>query len=218
MSKDENTDEVTYKQVTATSNHETDEIYSIHVGDQVIESTYNHPFWVVGKGWVFVKDLKPGDLLEQSDGKTLEVGTIEIQQRQTTVYNMTVEGFHTYFVSGLGIWVHNDECSEAARYQRYWEQTYNDPYKGEPNTRQRLYTTPGNRSIVDQKINTKTGELYKRETIYDEFGRKIGNNDYTDHGRSDVPSHTNPHYHANPYKNPNQHGPGTPGLHPKTPR
>ncbi|QDH21617.1 hypothetical protein [Saccharibacillus brassicae] len=23
---------------------------------------------------------------------------------------MTVEGFHTYFVSGLGIWVHNDEC------------------------------------------------------------------------------------------------------------
>ncbi|WP_237401737.1 MULTISPECIES: hypothetical protein [Saccharibacillus] len=24
---------------------------------------------------------------------------------------MTVEGFHTYFVSGLGIWVHNDSCS-----------------------------------------------------------------------------------------------------------
>ncbi|CAM3584287.1 MULTISPECIES: polymorphic toxin-type HINT domain-containing protein [Saccharibacillus] len=85
LSKDENTDEVTYKQVTATFNHETDEIYSIHVGDQVIESTYNHPFWVIGKGWVFVKDLKPGDLLEQSDGKTLEVGSIEVQQRQTTV-------------------------------------------------------------------------------------------------------------------------------------
>ncbi|QDH21604.1 polymorphic toxin-type HINT domain-containing protein [Saccharibacillus brassicae] len=110
LSKDENTDEVTYKQVTATFNHKTDEIYSIHVGDQVIESTYNHPFWVVGKGWVFVKDLKSGDLLEQSDGKTLEVGTIEVQQRQTTVYNMTVEGFHTYFVSGLGIWVHNIDC------------------------------------------------------------------------------------------------------------
>ncbi|MWJ31905.1 MULTISPECIES: polymorphic toxin-type HINT domain-containing protein [Saccharibacillus] len=59
---------------------------------------------------MFVKDLKPGDLVEQSDGKTLKVGTIEIQQRQTTVYNMTVEGFHTYFVSGLGIWVHNDSC------------------------------------------------------------------------------------------------------------
>ncbi|WP_337190050.1 MULTISPECIES: polymorphic toxin-type HINT domain-containing protein [Saccharibacillus] len=58
LSKDENTDEVTYKQVTATFNHETDEIYSIHVGDQVIESTYNHPFWVVGKGGVFVKDFR----------------------------------------------------------------------------------------------------------------------------------------------------------------
>ncbi|MDO3413390.1 polymorphic toxin-type HINT domain-containing protein, partial [Saccharibacillus sp. CPCC 101409] len=112
LSQNENTGEEAYKQVTATFNHEADEIYNIHVGGQVIESTYNHPFWVVGKGWVFVKDLKPGDLLEQSDGKTLEVGSIEIQQRQATVYNMTVDGFHTYFVSGLGIWVHNsnNEC------------------------------------------------------------------------------------------------------------
>ncbi|WP_256972525.1 polymorphic toxin-type HINT domain-containing protein [Saccharibacillus sp. O23] len=111
LSQDDNTGEEAYKTVTATFNHETDEIYRIHVGGQVIESTYNHPFWVVGKGWVFVKDLKPGDLLEQSDGKTLEVGSIEIQQRQATVYNMTVDGFHTYFVSSLGVWVHNVECA-----------------------------------------------------------------------------------------------------------
>ncbi|WP_269145575.1 polymorphic toxin-type HINT domain-containing protein [Cohnella fermenti] len=67
LSKDETTGEVAYKEVTATMNHEMDEIYKIHVGDQVIESTFNHPFYVKGKGWTVVKDLRVGDLLVQSD-------------------------------------------------------------------------------------------------------------------------------------------------------
>lgn len=53
LSKNEETGEVAYKGVTATFNHETDEIYKIYVGDQVIESTFNHPFYVKGKGWTF---------------------------------------------------------------------------------------------------------------------------------------------------------------------
>ncbi|AIQ14924.1 hypothetical protein PDUR_25855 [Paenibacillus durus] len=109
LSKDEVTGEVAYKVVTATFNHESDEIYKIHVGDQVIESTYNHPFYVEGKGWTFVKDLKPGDLLVQSDGNTLKIDSIEVERKHVTVYNMTVDEFHTYFVSGLGIWVHNTQ-------------------------------------------------------------------------------------------------------------
>ncbi|MEF3311883.1 polymorphic toxin-type HINT domain-containing protein [Paenibacillus sp. GYB004] len=107
LSKDENTGEVAYKEITATFNHETDEIYKIHVNDQVIESTFNHPFWVDGKGWTFVKDLKIGDLLVQSDGNKLKIESIELEHKHVIVYNMTVDEFHTYFVSDLGIWVHN---------------------------------------------------------------------------------------------------------------
>ncbi|MCZ8514932.1 polymorphic toxin-type HINT domain-containing protein [Paenibacillus filicis] len=59
------------------------------------------------KGWTFVKDLKVGDLLVQSDGNTLKVDSIVLEQKHATVYNMTVDEFHTYFVSDLGIWVHN---------------------------------------------------------------------------------------------------------------
>jgi hypothetical protein len=80
----------------------------------VIESTYNHPFWVDGKGWTFVKDLEVGDLLVQSDGNTLKIESIELEHRQATVYNMTVDEFHTYFVSDLGIWVHNTNCNLAS--------------------------------------------------------------------------------------------------------
>ncbi|WP_311295133.1 polymorphic toxin-type HINT domain-containing protein [Paenibacillus sp. MER TA 81-3] len=111
LSKNEETGDVAYKEVTATFNHETDEIYKIHVGDQTIESTFNHPFWVDGKGWTFVKDLKVGDLLVQSDGHTLKINSIELEHKQVTVYNMTVDDFHTYFVSDLGIWVHNSNCN-----------------------------------------------------------------------------------------------------------
>ncbi|MDN4066260.1 RHS repeat-associated core domain-containing protein [Paenibacillus vini] len=122
-------------------------------------------------------------------------------------------------VGGTGkSFVEQMDPSEAARYERYWEQDYKEIYKGEPTTRERSYTAPGTRSIIDQKINGKTGELYERETIFDQFGRRIGNNDYTNHGRSDVPSHTVPHYHPNPWYNPRQHGPGTPGIYPETPR
>ena len=111
LSKDEETGELAYKEVTATFNHETDEIYSIHVDGQTIESTYNHPFYVKDKGWTFVKDLKVGDLLVQSDGNTLEITSIELLHKHVTVYNMTVDEFHTYFVSDLGIWVHNTSCN-----------------------------------------------------------------------------------------------------------
>ncbi|WP_329959303.1 polymorphic toxin-type HINT domain-containing protein [Paenibacillus athensensis] len=113
LSKNEETGEVAYKEVTATFNHETDEIYNIQVGGQTIESTYNHPFYVEGKGWTFVKDLKVGDLLVQSDGNTLKVESIELEHKNVTVYNMTVDEFHTYFVSDLGIWVHNSKCGEV---------------------------------------------------------------------------------------------------------
>jgi|GEM_PF-3389545 len=123
------------------------------------------------------------------------------------------------------------EPSEAVRYERYWKQGAGSIEKVKENgefvykvmngkninTRQRLYTVPGEKSIKDVKINSKTGETYIRETIFDKYGRRIGNNDYTDHGRSDIPSHTNPHYHLNPYNNPAQHGDGIPGLHPDTP-
>ncbi len=86
------------------------------MGGQTIESTFNHPFYVKDKGWTFVKDLKPGDLLVQSDGNTLKIESIELEHKHVTVYNLTVNEFHTYFVSDLGIWVHNTgPCDLSAK-------------------------------------------------------------------------------------------------------
>ncbi|MBM3965743.1 MAG: hypothetical protein FJ308_11860 [Planctomycetes bacterium] len=112
-----------------------------------------------------------------------------------------------------GTFIDDMTPAEAARYEKYWKQGHADTPL---NTRQREYTAPGTRIIRDEKISTETGGLYTRETIYDDFGRRIGNNDFTDHGRPNV--HPNPHHHPNTPFDPKQHGPVTPGIHPLTPR
>ncbi|WP_374018150.1 polymorphic toxin-type HINT domain-containing protein [Paenibacillus thiaminolyticus] len=40
-------------------------------------------------------------------GATLAIDKIEKEPREATVYNFQVQDFHSYFVSNLGIWVHN---------------------------------------------------------------------------------------------------------------
>lgn len=41
---------------------------TLYIGDEVIEATAEHPFWLDGKGWTEVKDLKVGDFLVTSGG------------------------------------------------------------------------------------------------------------------------------------------------------
>ncbi|MGA8943294.1 MAG: polymorphic toxin-type HINT domain-containing protein, partial [Thermoactinomyces sp.] len=74
---------------------------------EVIETTAEHPFWVAEKGWVQAKDLQPGDQLETDQGQHVKVTRIAKQEKQTTVYNYEVKDYHTYYVSGLHLLVHN---------------------------------------------------------------------------------------------------------------
>ncbi|WP_158306261.1 polymorphic toxin-type HINT domain-containing protein [Paenibacillus curdlanolyticus] len=116
LSRNENTGEEAYKPVIRLFEREAYEIYNIHVGDQVIEATGNHPFWVQGEKWVLAAELEVGDSLLQTGGRTLKIDSITIEKRQETVYNFEVAEFHTYFVSGLGVWVHNETCPRPGSY------------------------------------------------------------------------------------------------------
>ncbi|MBW7473875.1 hypothetical protein K0T92_03890 [Paenibacillus oenotherae] len=119
LAKDEETGEFAYKEVTHLYRNDKEITYELTVGDQVIETTDNHPFWVEGKGWILAVDLQVGDKLQQSNGNTLRIDNIKIvkHEEKVKVYNFTVADFHTYFVSDLGIWVHNiDSCGRAVKY------------------------------------------------------------------------------------------------------
>jgi hypothetical protein len=82
-------------------------ILDIRVGTVTITCSPEHPFWVPDAGWREAGTLQPGSPLLTKDGLTVRIGSIECKEGSFTVYNIEVEGFHTYYVSSLGILVHN---------------------------------------------------------------------------------------------------------------
>ena len=99
--------EIEAKQVLETFVRETDALVDLYVDGEVISTTGEHPFWVPDKGWVEAKDLEVGSLLQTEDGRIIDVDKIEKREGKFPVYNFKVEGIPTYFVSELGILVHN---------------------------------------------------------------------------------------------------------------
>ena len=101
---------------------ETDALVDLYVDGEVISTTGEHPFWTPDQGWVEAKDLHVGSLLQTEDGRVIDVDGVEKREGQFQVYNFNVEGFHTYYVSDLGVLVHNT-CSDITT--KSWESQIN---------------------------------------------------------------------------------------------
>jgi hypothetical protein len=118
LAKDENNPEgeLAYKEVMGLYRNQRDDIIKLYVGEQVIETTDNHPFWVKGKGWIFADELQAGDKLQKADASNLTIDKVEFVKldEKVTVYNFTVADYHTYYVTDIGIWVHNTQCMSSA--------------------------------------------------------------------------------------------------------
>src|SRR5262249_41056210 len=86
-------------------------ILELRVGDQLMETTPEHPFWVEGRGWVGAGLLLEGDRLRSHNGTVIVVGSISATRKVTTVYNVAVADYHTYFVgsryTAFSVWAHN---------------------------------------------------------------------------------------------------------------
>ena len=121
--EDENADaETHYSRVTQLFVRQTDLLYHLTFADGTrLETTWNHPFWIEGSGWVETKDLKAGDLTVLSSGERLEIQSVKEtpQEQEVTVYNFEVQNDHTYFVADKDttsdevsfVWVHNQNPS-----------------------------------------------------------------------------------------------------------
>jgi len=76
-----------------------------------ITATDGHPFWVPQlHQWVNAGDLKTGQWLQTSSGTWIQITVIRHHTQQTSVYNLTIDGLHTYYVGyGQAVLVHNAE-------------------------------------------------------------------------------------------------------------
>jgi hypothetical protein len=83
-------------------------IYVIHVAGDLIEATYNHPFWVIeAQTFVWAQDLVPGQHLLLADGRAPPITAVSHRDEVTTVYNLSIRDIHTFFVAAASVLVHN---------------------------------------------------------------------------------------------------------------
>ena len=111
---DEETGDTALKEVVETYVNSTSELVHVFVDGEEIVTTPSHPFYSPAKGWTAAVHLRAGDILQLVNGEYVVVEKVqhEILETPVTVYNFQVEDFHTYYVTNVGILVHN-KCSRG---------------------------------------------------------------------------------------------------------
>lgn len=111
------------------------------VAAEDIDTTTNHPFYVIGSGWVAAGDLNEGDEVYLIDGSIAFITGAELEKlaEPIKVYNLEVADFNTYFVGDEAVLVHNypdngdgskprgsrnENTKSAASYGREMHKTY----------------------------------------------------------------------------------------------
>jgi hypothetical protein len=89
-------------------------LLDLHVGGQIIRTTAEHPFWVVGRGWVAAQQLMCGDRLLGAGLESTAVTSVHGAEDSAPVYNVEIDEYHTYWVGrdlwGFVAWAHNTDC------------------------------------------------------------------------------------------------------------
>lgn len=112
LSYDEATGENGYQEVVhLIQGHDDYDLAAIRLENgEVIEATLKHPFYVDSE-WKDAGNLTLEDKLFTLDGFGV-IGDISSTIRSTSVYNLTVDIAHTYYVGNEGVLVHNvdEDC------------------------------------------------------------------------------------------------------------
>jgi len=91
-------------------------IWHMTVNGQLIRTTGEHPSNEFSHGWTPVSELHVGDQLVTETGEIVTVEGLVETGEWTTLYNVRVSEWHTYFVGcdkwGFSVWAHNDSCHQ----------------------------------------------------------------------------------------------------------
>jgi len=101
LSYDTKTESIVTAKVSGTLSHTMPEYYVIN---NDLEITATNPILANGE-WKLPPQLKIGDKLLLSEGKTGYINSIQYIKKQVIVHNLQVENTHTYFAGGIS--VHN---------------------------------------------------------------------------------------------------------------
>ncbi|MBA3485101.1 MAG: hypothetical protein H0T51_25170 [Pirellulales bacterium] len=111
LSQNPETGELGYRAVTEKTIRPPTKMVRVATGDNVVEATLGHRFWINGKGWAMTKFLIAGDSLHTIDGPA-QLTTLDplAPAEETEAYNLVVDDFHTYVVGESRLVVHDNTC------------------------------------------------------------------------------------------------------------
>ncbi|SFR11737.1 Pretoxin HINT domain-containing protein [Lentzea waywayandensis] len=118
LATDPTTKETATKVVTDVRAHKADNVLvtiwvSSTSGDGSLVATDEHPFWVESlQKWVNAEDLKPGYQSLTADNRSATVSrTQSFSDKDRRVYNLMVDGLHTYRVgvASIAVLTHNGD-------------------------------------------------------------------------------------------------------------
>ncbi len=122
--------ETTTSVVKDTFSRFTHQTYLISLGDERLETTAEHPFYVKEKGFVPVEDISAGDFAVNDKGDFVEITNVEVIEHSSPVevFNFEVENVHTYFVGeNEPVLVHNSclhtQNAWAKERASHWKQS-----------------------------------------------------------------------------------------------
>ena len=104
----EETEKIEACKVSKVMEHQVPFVWQLGVGGENLMVTTEHPFYLADKKeWAPVKNLEPGTLVQQFDGAPVKVDSLMTVVGDRSVYNITVDGNHNFFVGNRGFLVHN---------------------------------------------------------------------------------------------------------------
>ena len=162
------TGETELKEVTTVFVHDCDQILHLHTTSDDIDTTTNHPFYVIGNGWVAAGDLAEGDELYLESGKSAFVTGSEIENlaEPIRVYNLEVADYNTYFVGDESVLVHNYDNKRPTN-------SKNEPYPSvtDPRTGEEIPFPQGDISKVPKDQRVEWDNYTRRDFIKEWYDR-----------------------------------------------
>ena len=108
MARDEKTGLVAVGAIDRVFRHHVAETLLLKTDEgEVVETTAEHRFASEKRGFVSARQLRPGDRLLTHNEKGVAVVSTRARSAEATVYNLSVDRLHTYFIGRAGLWVHN---------------------------------------------------------------------------------------------------------------
>ena len=113
---DTETGEKGFQKILQIQKRNTNAFVIIKAGQEEIKTTPSHLFYLEKGTYQTAEALEAGDVLVTADGSRKVVDSVDIltTEEMQPIYNLTIECYHTYYVSKSAVLVHNLGCGNLA--------------------------------------------------------------------------------------------------------